>query len=135
VLIVVVPWTALAQSPSYVDPDNGITFFGITDPVHSVTYGYVFPPLEANRDEFIGEIIAPIDSKWVGASPRGGMLNNLLLVAWANGDSIVASTRLATYVCCIHHPSGYLSRLLIILSSGYSLPGQVTELDDIASWC
>ncbi|KAJ2927968.1 hypothetical protein H1R20_g9137, partial [Candolleomyces eurysporus] len=87
---------AFAQSPSYVDPDTGITFWGITDPVHGVTYGYVFPPLDTDSDEFIGEIVAPIESKWVGASPRGGMLNNLLLVAWPNGDSIVASTRLAT---------------------------------------
>ena len=85
----------LSQSPSYVDSDNGITFWGVTDPVHSVTYGYVFPPLNAGYNEFIGQIEAPIDTKWAGASPAGGMLNNLLLVAWPSDGSIVASARIA----------------------------------------
>lgn len=86
---------ALAQAPSYVDPENGITFWGVTDPVHSVTYGYAFPPLNAGYDEFIGQIVAPIDTKWAGVSPGGGMLNNLLLVAWPDGDKIVSSARMA----------------------------------------
>ncbi|KAK7056498.1 substrate-specific activator of APC-dependent proteolysis [Paramarasmius palmivorus] len=89
--------SALAQAAShYVDPDSGISFWGITDAVHKVTYGYIFPPLEAGSTEFIGEIIAPIDVKWAGVSPGGGMIRNLLLVAWANEGKIVRSNRYAT---------------------------------------
>ncbi|KAG6865808.1 hypothetical protein C0991_011613 [Blastosporella zonata] len=86
----------LSQGAAYTDPDNGISFWGYTDPVHQVTYGYVFPPLESSSNEFIGEIVAPIAAKWVGASPGGAMLQNLLLVAWPNGNSIVRSARYAT---------------------------------------
>ncbi|RDB26844.1 Cellobiose dehydrogenase [Hypsizygus marmoreus] len=90
--------TALSQAGGpYTDPDNGITFWGYTDPVHQVTYGYVFPPLGgAQANEFIGEIVAPIATKWAGAAPGGSMLQNLLLVAWPNGNSIVRSARYAT---------------------------------------
>ncbi|KAG6820015.1 substrate-specific activator of APC-dependent proteolysis [Arthromyces matolae] len=88
---------ALGQTAAaYTDPDNGITFYGITDAVHGVTYGYVFPPLASNSTEFIGEIVAPIATKWAGVSPTGTMLQSLLLVAWANGNSIVRSARYAT---------------------------------------
>ncbi|KAG6828939.1 substrate-specific activator of APC-dependent proteolysis [Tricholoma furcatifolium] len=88
---------AFAQSAAaYTDPDNGITFWGITDPTHGVTYGYVFPPLADNSTEFIGEIVAPIDTEWAGVSPTGTMIQSLLLVAWANGNSVVSSARYAT---------------------------------------
>ncbi|KAF8176479.1 cellobiose dehydrogenase [Pholiota molesta] len=92
--------SALAQSGgAYVDPDNGITFFGYTDPVHLVTYGYAFPPLAttgSNSTEFIGEIVAPIATAWAGVAPGGAMVNNLLLVAWPNAGAIVRSARFAT---------------------------------------
>ncbi|KAF9008074.1 hypothetical protein BDQ17DRAFT_1455887 [Cyathus striatus] len=88
---------ALAQAGgAYVDGDNGITFFGYKDAVHGVTYGLTFPPLSAASDEFIGEIVAPIATKWAGFSPGGSMLNNLLLVAWPSQGSIVSSARLTT---------------------------------------
>ncbi|KAJ3567244.1 hypothetical protein NP233_g6490 [Leucocoprinus birnbaumii] len=91
---------ALAQAGGpYVDPDNGISFTGYTDPVHGVTYGYVFPPADSTgslANEFIGEIVAPIATKWAGVAPGGAMLQNLLLVAWPNGNSIVRSARIAT---------------------------------------
>ncbi|KAG6833025.1 substrate-specific activator of APC-dependent proteolysis [Tephrocybe sp. NHM501043] len=88
---------ALSQSAAaYTDPDNGITFWGITDAAHKVQYGYVFPPIADNSDEFIGEIVAPIATKWAGVSPTGTMLQSLLLVAWANGNSVVSSARFAT---------------------------------------
>lgn len=91
---------ALAQAGgAYVDPDNGISFYGYTEPAHGVTYGFVFPPADSTGSlatEFIGEIVAPIATKWAGVSPGGSMLQNLLLVAWANGNSIVRSARIAT---------------------------------------
>lgn len=81
----------------YVDPDNGIEFFGITDAAHGVTYGYLFPPLNAGMDdEFIGQIVAPIDAEWAGVSPGGAMISQLLLVAWPNGNTVVSSARHAT---------------------------------------
>ncbi|TFK24100.1 cellobiose dehydrogenase [Coprinopsis marcescibilis] len=105
---------ALAQSELYVDPDNGITFSGITDPVHGVTYGYILPPLDPPSDEFIGEIVAPIENAWVGASPGGGMVNNVLIVAWPNGDKVVGSIRLATrYVL----PEPFQGPILTVLPS------------------
>ena len=108
---------ALAQTGAqYTDPDNGITFWGITvrlrfplpssadhcpqDASHSVTYGYVFP--ETDTGEFIGEIVSPIEGAWVGVSPKGTMLNSLLLVAWANGGEVVHSARIAS---CVLLPS------------------------------
>ncbi|KAL0571438.1 substrate-specific activator of APC-dependent proteolysis [Marasmius crinis-equi] len=84
------------QATQYTDPDNGITFWGLTDPVHQVQYGYVFPPASQGLTEFIGEIVAPIGLKWVGVSPGGAMINNLLLVAWVNNGQIVATNRKAT---------------------------------------
>ena len=95
---VFIPALAQAGGP-YVDPDNGITFFGLEDPVHSITYGFTFPPLASNSSEFIGEIVAPFSTTaWAGVSPGGAMVNNLLLVAWPNAGSIVSSARFATCV-------------------------------------
>ncbi|KAI0055955.1 cellobiose dehydrogenase [Artomyces pyxidatus] len=90
-----------AQAPpsaSYVDAQNGITFQGITEPTYGVTYGAVFPPLSSSGDqptEFIAEIVAPISKPWVGIVLGGSMLDNLILVAWPNGNSVVSSARYA----------------------------------------
>ncbi|KAH8107442.1 cytochrome domain of cellobiose dehydrogenase Hp3 Ph 7.5 [Phellopilus nigrolimitatus] len=86
---------ALAQSSSYTD--SGITFQGITDSTYNITVGFVMPPAgSAGTDEFIGEIISPTSINWVGVALGGKMANDLLLVAWPNGEDIVASTRFAT---------------------------------------
>jgi len=94
--------TVLSQAGGqYVDPDNGIPFWGYTEPVHGMTFGYIFPPLDSTgslANEFIGEIVAPLDAKWAGVSPGGQMLENLLLTVWPNGNSIVRSARYATWV-------------------------------------
>ncbi|KAF7313791.1 Cellobiose dehydrogenase [Mycena chlorophos] len=91
---------ALAQEAlPYVDPDNGIEFWGITDVVHSVTYGYVFPPLASSGPqptEYIGEIVAPLDSAWVGYALSGNMIDSLLVAAWPYNGDIVFTTRYAT---------------------------------------
>ncbi|KAJ3564506.1 hypothetical protein NP233_g8247 [Leucocoprinus birnbaumii] len=92
--------SVLAQvAAPYVDPDNGISFVGSTELATGITFGYVFPPLDSTgslANEFIGEIVAPISTKWAGASPIGSMLQALLLVAWPNGNNIVSSARFAT---------------------------------------
>lgn len=61
-----------------------------------MTFGYVFPPLDAGATEFIGEIVAPIATEWSGVSPGGAMITNLLLVAWSDGEDVVSSARWAT---------------------------------------
>ncbi|EIN05508.1 cellobiose dehydrogenase [Punctularia strigosozonata HHB-11173 SS5] len=88
--------SVLAQtSTSFTDPNNGITFQGLQEPVHGVSYGFVFPE-STTGDEFIGEILAPVDAKWIGLALGGAMAGDLLLVAWPNGNSIVSSTRYTT---------------------------------------
>ncbi|KAI0765073.1 cellobiose dehydrogenase [Fomes fomentarius] len=79
----------------YTDPGNGFVFDGITDPAYGVTYGLVLPQ-GSSSTEFIGEIVAPVDAKWVGLALGGAMIGNLLIVAWPNGNQIVASPRYAT---------------------------------------
>ena len=79
----------------YVDPGNGFVFDGITDPAYGVTYGIVLPQGTASQ-EFIGEIVAPKSAAWIGWSLGGAMIGNILIVAWPNGNEIVASTRMAT---------------------------------------
>ncbi|KAL0958866.1 hypothetical protein HGRIS_014182 [Hohenbuehelia grisea] len=110
--------SALAQTAStYIDTANGIHFTGVTEPVHGVTYGLVFPPLAtsgSNPNEFIGEIVAPIATRWAAFALGGAMLQNLLLVAWPNGGSIVRSPRFATgYV----QPTPYTGPIITNLPS------------------
>lgn len=71
---------------------------GYTEPAHGVTFGMIFPPVESNADEYLGEIVAPIATKWAGFSPGGQMINNILLVAWPNGNDLVTSVRYTEYV-------------------------------------
>lgn len=79
----------------YTDSGNGFVFDGITDAVYGVQYGIVLPQADTST-EFIGEIVAPITAKWIGWAFGGAMIGDLLLVAWPNGNEIVASPRYAT---------------------------------------
>lgn len=79
----------------YVDSGNGFVFDGVTDPVHSVTYGIVLPQASTST-EFIGEFVAPNEAQWIGLALGGAMIGNLLLVAWPDGNKIVSSPRYAT---------------------------------------
>lgn len=84
------------QSVAWTDSTTGIPFQSYVDPVHGIRLSIAFPPTSAGSTEFVGEIVAPINAKYVGWSLGGGMNNNLLLVAWPNGNSIVSSTRFTT---------------------------------------
>ena len=66
--------------------DQGITFHGLHKPIHSVKYGFVFPPTTAagaavQLEEFVSEITVPITNKWLDVVLGGQMVDNLLLVA------------------------------------------------------
>lgn len=83
----------------YTDPNNDFQFLGYADPSYGVTYGLTFPPLATSgpqSTEFIGEIVAPLTAEWIGIALNGQMLDNLLIVAWPNEQSIVFSPRYAT---------------------------------------
>ena len=85
---------SIAQgSASYTD--SGITFQGLQEPTHGVTYGFVLPE-DTNSTEFIGEIIAPVANQWIGIALGGQMANDLLIVSWPNGNDIVFSPRYTT---------------------------------------
>ncbi|KAI1798304.1 cellobiose dehydrogenase [Ganoderma leucocontextum] len=106
--------TALAQvAAPYTDPGNGFVFDGITDAVYGVQYGIVLPQGDTST-EFIGEIVAPIAAKWIGLAFGGAMIGDLLLVAWPNGNDIVASTRYAT---AYTQPTAYAGPTLTTLPS------------------
>jgi len=87
--------TALSQSSSWTDPDNGITYQAYVDNANAVTIGTVFPT-STTGTEFIGEVVAPISVKWFALALGGAMIGNPLLMAWPSGSKIVTSTRWAT---------------------------------------
>ncbi|CAK5262202.1 unnamed protein product [Mycena citricolor] len=83
----------------FTDSESGISFWGITDLAHGVTYGYVFPPLATsgpNPTEYIGTIVAPVANRWAGFALSGTMIDSLLVAAWPNNGNIVFTTRYAT---------------------------------------
>ncbi|KAF2260566.1 CBD9-like protein [Lojkania enalia] len=84
---------AAAQTPSpYTDPQSGITFNTFIEPSSGYFFGIALPEDTSNNTDFI----ATLGSKgtgWSGVSLGGGMLNKLLIVAWPNGQSVVASFR------------------------------------------
>ncbi|KAJ7864972.1 cellobiose dehydrogenase [Mycena olivaceomarginata] len=110
---------ALAQAAAqFTDPDNGITFWGITDAAHSVTYGYVFPPLATsgpNPNEYIATIVSPLANQWSGYALSGSMIDSLLIAAWPNNGKIVFTTRYATTNVL---PDVYNGPIITTLSTG-----------------
>ncbi|KAI0777591.1 cellobiose dehydrogenase [Trametes elegans] len=98
VLLALLPFAGSVYSQvaaPYTDSGNGFIFDGITDPVYGVSYGFVLPQASTSS-EFIGEIVAPLDAKWIGIALGGAMIGDLLLVAWPNGKEIVSTPRYAT---------------------------------------
>ncbi|KAI9172778.1 Cellobiose dehydrogenase [Paramyrothecium foliicola] len=75
------------------DPVTGIDFQRYQSKGYS--FGIAIP--ETLETDFIGQMVVPITETggWGASSFNGGMLNGLLLVAWANGEEVVSSFRLA----------------------------------------
>ncbi|KDQ07962.1 carbohydrate-binding module family 1 protein [Botryobasidium botryosum FD-172 SS1] len=81
-------------SKPYTDPANGITFQSYTDPTHAITFRWVFPPLTTPpSNEFIGEIVCPVELGYCGFSLVGAMTYSLIIMAWQNGNGVVLSPR------------------------------------------
>lgn len=81
---------------SFNDPNTGIDFQAYTAPDTDYRFGIVIP--ETPGADFIGQMVIPITTAggWGAVSLNGGMLNHLLLLAWANGEEILTSFRIAT---------------------------------------
>jgi len=114
------PLVLSQASTSYTD--SGITFQGLQEPIHNVTYGFVLPPTSSTTEstEFIGEIIASAANKWVGLALGGQMANNLLIVAWPNENDIVFTPRFATGYL---QPTPYSGPTITTLSSSVESDG------------
>ncbi|OLN96707.1 Cellobiose dehydrogenase 1 [Colletotrichum chlorophyti] len=86
----------LRASP-YSDPQTGIDFQRYKPDNYGYSFGIAVP--ETIGTDFIGQMVVPISEKgnWGAVSLRGGMLNGLLFVAWADGkETIRTSFRLGT---------------------------------------
>lgn len=87
--------TAAAQQTStYSDPETGIDFQQYVASSYNYSFGIAVP--EAIGSDFIGRMVIPVadNEGWGAVSLKGGMLNSLLFVAWADGEDIVTSFRL-----------------------------------------
>ncbi|KAJ4265995.1 hypothetical protein NW762_003968 [Fusarium torreyae] len=81
------------RASAYTDPKTGIDFQRYQKDTYS--FGIAVP--ETLGKDFIGQLVFPHakNEGWGGVSLRGGMVNGLLFVAWANGDEVVTSFRVA----------------------------------------
>ncbi|KAK1992366.1 GMC oxidoreductase [Colletotrichum falcatum] len=99
--------TAAAQlrSSAYTDPKTGIDFQNYKPDSYPYSFGIAVP--ETVGTDFIGQMVVPISDKggnWGSVSLNGGMLNGLLFVAWADGQDIRTSFRIAS---AYSNPSTY----------------------------
>ncbi|KAH7127897.1 hypothetical protein B0J13DRAFT_142299 [Dactylonectria estremocensis] len=86
--------TASAQrATSYTDTETGIEFQRYLATKYDFSFGVALP--ETVGSDFIGKMVIPLTDNegWGAVSLKGGMLNSLLLVAWADGEDIQTSFR------------------------------------------
>ncbi|RYP26373.1 hypothetical protein DL768_011741 [Monosporascus sp. mg162] len=89
--------SALAQdSVPVTDAETGITFQAFTNP-EGVSYGIALPAnaSAAGGYDIILQVTAPIEIGWAGIAWGGAMVYNPLSIVWPNGESVVASPRMA----------------------------------------
>lgn len=86
---------AAGASANYCDPDLSDLCFEEYTNDEGLTLRLAIPadPPEGFRTAL--QIVAPIETGWVGFSWGGGMTNVPLTMAWRNGDNVTASSRLA----------------------------------------
>lgn len=80
---------------AYTDPKTDIDF-QLLNANENFSIGIALP--ETIKSDFIGQLVVPITKKgaWGALSLGGGMLDHLLLVAWANGKEVVSTFRTAS---------------------------------------
>ncbi|KZM20736.1 Cellobiose dehydrogenase (acceptor) [Ascochyta rabiei] len=87
--------TAASTTPvAYTDPNTGIDF-QLLNANGNYTVAIALP--ETIDTDLIAQLVVPISKTgaWGAVSLGGGMLNHLLLVAWANGEEVVSTFRIA----------------------------------------
>ncbi|KAK8229049.1 cellobiose dehydrogenase [Phyllosticta capitalensis] len=96
--------SAATEGYAYTDETTGIKFWQISIATSNTAGGFEFGfalPDKANagnNDEYIGRIVGSRIKKagWSGVSHAGGMTSSLLLLAWADDESVRTSFRYAT---------------------------------------
>ncbi|KAF9871749.1 cellobiose dehydrogenase [Colletotrichum karsti] len=88
--------SAQLRSSAYTDPQTGIDFQRYKPDSYQYSFGIAVP--ETTGTDFIGQMVVPISEKgnWGAVSLKGGMLNSLLFVAWADGEDIKTSFRMGS---------------------------------------
>ncbi|TDZ15951.1 Cellobiose dehydrogenase [Colletotrichum orbiculare MAFF 240422] len=88
--------SAQMRSEAFSDPQTGIDFQRYLPASYPYSFGIAVP--ETVGADFIGQLVVPISEKgnWGAVSLKGGMLNGLLFVAWADGEDIKTSFRLGS---------------------------------------
>ncbi|KAK0381092.1 hypothetical protein CLIM01_01556 [Colletotrichum limetticola] len=88
--------TAQLRASAYSDPQTGIDFQRYLPSAYPYSFGIAVP--ETIGTDFIGQMVVPISTKgnWGAVSLKGGMLNGLLFVAWADGEDIKTSFRMGS---------------------------------------
>ena len=64
-------------------------------PAAGITYRIAIPAGATAPFDIALQIVAPSTVGWAGIGWGGGMLNNPLVVAWPNGDTVTVSARTA----------------------------------------
>lgn len=84
---------AALTTEAYNDPNTGIDFQRYA--TNEYSFGIAVP--ENPEADFIGQMVVPLteNAGWGAVSLGGGMLNNLLFVAWPNDEEIITTFRLA----------------------------------------
>lgn len=88
------PLAALAAATPLTPRQDGLTYQEFS-PAAGITYRIAIPAGAAAPFDIALQIEAPSSVGWAGIGFGGGMLNNPLVVAWADGESVTASPRTA----------------------------------------
>jgi hypothetical protein len=84
---------------------------------NGVTFGIAIPEVDAAPYDIILQVTAPIEQGWVGFAWGGSMSYNPLTVTWANGDSVVISSRMSFG---FYSPEPYTGATYKLLDGSYA---------------
>lgn len=82
------------DSSTYLDPMTGITFSSYSND-YGIAYNIAIPDTDKAPYDAILQIVAPKKTGWAAISWGGTMTYVPLTIAWANGTSVVVSSRMA----------------------------------------